>query len=330
MKKLIMLAASIMLSASFAAFAKGKTVTIESLNGKNQAVKVQVPYNPNRVAILDLAALDILDNLGLGNRIVGSATTSIDYLSKYSPDKNRKIKNLGTIKQADMEAVFECEPEIIFIGGRLASSYDELSKIAPVVYLSTDAKIGLVKSINKNAMSIASIFGKEKAVSSKMAGFEKRISLLRGKVNGKTAILGMVTSGSCNLLGNTGRLNLIANEIGFDNKGAGLAIKGRSGAKGGAKAERKDSAPSHGEESSFELIAKINPEYMFILDRDSAIGTKGAKLAGDVMNNEIINMTDAAKNKKVIVLSHPAVWYTAEGGITALDYMLKDLENVIK
>lgn len=37
--------------------------------------------------------------------------------------------------------------------------------------------------------------------------------------------------------------------------------------------------------------------------------------------------TDAYKNGKIIYLEHPAVWYTAEGGITALDVMLSDLEE---
>lgn len=35
----------------------------------------------------------------------------------------------------------------------------------------------------------------------------------------------------------------------------------------------------------------------------------------------------AAENGKIIYLEHPAVWYTAEGGITALDVMLSDLEE---
>lgn len=62
---------------------------------------------------------------------------------------NEKVANLGTIKEADLEAVMECEPEVIFIGGRLASSYDALSEIAPVVYLSTDVETGVVKSVTK-------------------------------------------------------------------------------------------------------------------------------------------------------------------------------------
>ena len=31
----------------------------------------------------------------------------------------------------------------------------------------------------------------------------------------------------------------------------------------------------------------------------------------------------------IVYLAHPAVWYTAEGGITALDLMLQDLESAL-
>ena len=40
-----------------------------------------------------------------------------------------------------------CEPDVIFIGGRLSASYDALSEIAPVVFLSTDTGIGVVESV---------------------------------------------------------------------------------------------------------------------------------------------------------------------------------------
>ena len=61
------------------------------------------------------------------------------------------VVNLGTIKEADLEAVMACEPDVIFIGGRLASSYDALSEIAPVVYLSTDTELGVVESVPSSA-----------------------------------------------------------------------------------------------------------------------------------------------------------------------------------
>ncbi len=119
-----------------------ETVTITSLNGKGAETQLEVPYDPQRIAILDMASLDILDALGVGDRVVGTASTSLDYLQEYI---NEDIANLGTIKEADLEAVMSCEPDVIFIGGRLASSYDALSEIAPVVYLSTDTELGVVE-----------------------------------------------------------------------------------------------------------------------------------------------------------------------------------------
>jgi len=65
------------------------------------------------------------------------------------------------------------------------------------------------------------------------------------------------------------------------------------------------------------------------MDRDSAIGTEGAQLAQEIMENELVMSTDAYKNGNIVYLEHPAVWYTAEGGITALDIMLQDLESTL-
>ena len=99
------------------------------------------------------------------------------------------IENLGTIKEADLEAVMACEPEVIFIGGRLSESYDALSEIAPVVYLSTDSELGVVESTRKNASIIASMFGLEAEVDSLMADFEARIEARAKAAEGKTALI---------------------------------------------------------------------------------------------------------------------------------------------
>ena len=286
-----------------------ETVTIQSRNAEGELTDVEVPYDPERIAILDMACLDILDNLGVGDRVVGSASTSLEYLQDYVT--NEEIVNLGTIKEADMEAVMECEPDIIFIGGRLSSSFDDLNEIAPVVYLSTDMEAGLVESVRTNASTIASIFGLEDKVDALMADFDSRIETLAQFAEGKTAIIGMCTSGSFNVLGNDGRCSLIGNEIGFENIGVDADV---------------DTA-THGNEASFEFIVDKNPEYIFVMDRDAAIGTDGAQLAQEIMENELVMGTDAYKNGNIVYLAHPAVWYTAEGGVTALDVMLQDLES---
>ena len=137
-----------------------ETVTITSLDANGEETQIEVPYRPERAALLDMACLDIIDSLGEGDCVVGSATTSLDYLQDYVT--NEKIENLGTIKEADLEAVMACEPDVIFIGGRLSSSYDALNEIAPVVYLATDSEKGVVESVRSNAETIAAIFRKRR------------------------------------------------------------------------------------------------------------------------------------------------------------------------
>ena len=285
-------------------------VTITSLNGSGEKADLTVPYDPQRIAILDMASLDILDALGVGDRVVGTADTSLEYLQDYISDE---IENLGTIKEADLEAVMACEPDVIFIGGRLASSYDALSEIAPVVYLSTDTELGVVESVRQNATTIASLFGLEAQVDELMADFDSRIQALAENAAGHTAIVGLVTSGSFNVLGNDGRCSMIGREIGYENIGVDAEID----------------TSTHGNEASFEFIVEKDPDYIFVLDRDAAIQTEGAQLAQEIMENELVMGTRAYQDGHIVYLAHPAVWYTAEGGITALDLMLQDLESAL-
>lgn len=315
--------------------AKPETIQITTLNANKEEVEITVPYDPQRIAILDLAALDIIDNLGMGDRVVGMADTSIDYLSAYA--ENSELTNLGTIKEADLEAVMECEPDVIFIGGRLAAAYDALSEIAPVIYLATDTEIGVVESVTKNATTIASLFGLESEIEEKTSDFAERMKALQVIADGRTALVGMTTSGSFNLLGNDGRCSIIGVEIGFNNltddhrdqsqeneEQQGNRAQGETGSGG-----QGQSGSTHGNEASFETVLAENPDYIFVMDRDNAIGTEGAQLAQEIVENELVMDTDAYKNGNIIYLEHPAVWYTAEGGITALDIMLQDLEKAL-
>ena len=290
---------------------KPETVTIQSLNANKEIIDLKVPYDAERIAVMDMALLDILDSLGLGDRVVGVSDTSLDYLQEYVT--NDAVAKLGTIKEADMEAVMASEPDVIFIGGRLASSYDALSEIAPVVYLATDPELGVVESVRQNTAKIASMFGAEDEVDVLMQGFDERIAALAAFSEGKNAIIGMVTSGGFNVLGNDGRLSLIGKEAGFTNIGVDTNLE----------------TSTHGNEASFEFVVEKNPDYIFVLDRDAAIATEGARLAQEIMENELIKGTDAYQNGTIVYLEHPVVWYTAEGGVHALHLMLEDLEKAL-
>ncbi len=287
---------------------KPETIIVKSLDGNREEIDIEVPFDPQRIAVLDMAALDIIDSIGMGDRVVGVASTSIDYLEKYTSDD---IENIGTVKEANLEKTMAVEPEVIFIGGRLAESYDALSEIAPVVFISVDADLGVVESTKKNATNIASIFGLEDEIEQKVNAYNARIEELQKIAESKTALVGLTTSGSFNLLGNDGRASIIGVEIGFENL-----------------TSLDNETSTHGNESSFEVVVEKNPDYIFVLDRDAAINSEGATTAKEIIENELIMQTSAYKNDNIVYLAHPNVWYTAEGGITALDIMLQDLEVI--
>lgn len=297
---------------------KPETITIQALNANKEMVDIEVPYNPERIAILDMPALDIVDALGMGDRIVGSAKVTIEYLTDYNPDdSNGAIMNLGTVKTADLEKVAACEPDIIFIGGRLSSIYADLEAIAPVVYLGVDYEKGVVESTKYNAQTIASIFGKEAEVDAMFTDFQPRLDALSSVLNKKNVLFGMYNSNALGLMDTQSQLNIIANELGANNLGETVGEVDKA---------------SHGEEASWETIITLNPEYMFILDRSTATGDAEDGVLGvrEVIENDLIKELDVYKDNKIIYfIDHANVWYTSTGGVQALDTMLADLESAL-
>ena len=297
---------------------KPETITIQALNANKEMADIEVPYDPQRIAILDMPALDIVDALDVGDRIVGSAKVTIEYLTDYNPDdSNGTIMNLGTVKTADLEKVAACEPDIIFIGGRLSSVYADLEAIAPVVYLAVDYEKGVVESTKYNAQTIASIFGKEADVDAMFTDFQPRIDALNNVLNGKNVLLGMYNSNALGLMDTQSQLNIIAKELGANNLGETVGEVEKA---------------THGEEASWETIITLNPEYMFILDRSTATGAADEGILGarEVIENELIKELDVYKDGKIVYfIEHANVWYTSTGGIQALDTMLTDLEEAL-
>lgn len=297
---------------------KPSTITIKSMNGDKAYADLTVPYDPQRIAILDMPSLDIIDSLGLGDRVVGSAKVTIEYLTDYNPDdSNGKIANLGSVKTADLEQVAACEPDIIFIGGRLSSMYADLSEIAPVVYLGVDYEKGVVQSTADNAKTIASIFGKEAEIDAKMSGFQTRIDALNAVLKDKNILLAMYNNNAMSLMDTESQLNIMAKELGGKNLGETVGEVDKA---------------THGEDASWETIINLNPEYIFVLDRSTATGAAedGVLGAKEVIENDLIKQLDCYKDGKIVYfIEHANVWYTSTGGIQALDTMLADLEAAL-
>ena len=285
-----------------------ETLTVQTFNEKNAPVEVVIPKDPKRVAVLDYAVLDTMDAWGLGDRVTAlPKSTALPWLAKYKNDS--KIVNTGTPKEVDFEALMARDPAVIFVSGRLVKKIPELRRIAPVIYQKTDRELGSLKQTKAKLVQLGGIFGKTAEAEAAGRAFDERAAAIRTASAGRTAVVGMVTSSHFNMLGLKSKGSLIGNEFGFKNIAHGANT-------------------DHGSESSFELLVKLNPDFIFVCDRDSAISRPGARLAQDVMTNPLVERTDAAKNGRIVHLTSSA-WYLAEGGLRATDMMFADIEKAL-
>ncbi len=318
MKKLLNLACMIMAAMSIISCGGGSssssvanengTVVVFTPNGEREIIEVEVPFNPQRIVCLNTISVDILDRLGLGDRIVGMLKNDNNpsYLKKYNDDES--IAKVGTgLKDVDMEAIMALEPDLILSSNRTSANYDEFIKIAPTVSSAILYENGFYQGFKDNLINHAKMFGKENDLDDIFAEYEARIEAINAKASGKTAILGIASGGRLRTLGDRGNASIITTDMGFENL-----------------APERD--VNHGDISSYELILKLNPDYLFVLDRGSAVG-EGSTTAKEMLDNEIIHQTSAWKNGNIVYLEPGLIWYTADGGITSMDILISNIEE---
>ncbi|HBO37651.1 MAG TPA: ABC transporter, partial [Pasteurellaceae bacterium] len=85
-------------------------------------------------------------------------------------------------------------------------------------------------------------------------------------------------------------------------------------------ADKQIKSSTHGMSVGFEYIAEKNPDYLLVIDRTAAITDK-ADNAKQVLDNEIIKKTKAAKNNHIVYLDS-SIWYLAFGGLESMESMV--------
>lgn len=296
------MACAAMLLATDAADAQdqtGETVTVETATGPRT-----VPHDPQTIVVYDLASLDTLDALGVE---VDAAPTAPypDYLSKYAGDDVEKV---GSLFEADLEAVAALGPDLIITGGRSASQTEALSDIAPTIDMTVDQDDFLDSALGR-ARALGAIFDREAAVDDRIARLTRSIAAVKSRAAGQGKGLIVLTTGN--------RMSAF---------GPGSRFGILHGAFGLAPADTGLDTSNHGEAISFEYIARTNPDWLFVIDRDAAIG-QGSAAA--MLENELVENTTAWKNGHVVHLD-PATWYLSSAGLTALQRNVDQLSDAFK
>ncbi|MDR1606264.1 MAG: siderophore ABC transporter substrate-binding protein [Streptococcaceae bacterium] len=278
-----------------------KTIEVTDSNGQ----KITVPTHPSKVVVFDNGSLDTIEALGQGQSVVGAATSNLpDYLKAF-----KKVDNAGGLKEPDLEKINALQPELIIISGRQESFKADLEKIAPVLYLSTDAN-KVWQSTQKNVLTLASIYGQASKAKTQLASLTKKINALKKKAEASnlTTLTVMSNEGQLSAFGPGSRYGIINQTFGFKS------------------VDDKIEATTHGQSVSFEYVLEKNPDLIFVIDRTKAIG--GASDGTPLADNDLIKQTTAAKNGKVIELN-PAVWYLSGGGLESTQLMLEEVEKAL-
>ena len=316
MKKVItlFLVAVVVLAAAYSAGANESVAVVADthvatvLNAKGELVDVEFPNDPQRIAVLNFVTLDFLDSIGMGDRIVGVIKSGSfpQHLLKYKNDEN--IANLGSMKNIDMELLMSIEPDVIFSSDRTEKRYDEFSMIAPTMSAAIDYSVGFFQGFKDLVNNQAAVVNADASkVASIIDGYAARIEKIAAFAEGNTALLG-IFAGGLNTLGDVGRASIVTTDMGFTN----LQLEN----------------VNHGNISSYEAWLELNPDYMFVLDKDNAVGTEAVAAREQLeVNNPIIAETDAYKNGKIIYLEPGDVWYLCDGGVKGMDLMIKCIEE---
>lgn len=77
-----------------------------------------------------------------------------------------------------------------------------------------------------------------------------------------------------------------------------------------------------------ELLLKLNPDWLFVIDRDSAIGRSEAQPAQQILDNALVRKTSAWKNDQVVYLDPTAVYIA--GGVQTYSQLMDDINNALE
>ena len=288
------------------------TKTVSAEGGKKETVTIKhdlgeatVPVNPKNVVVFDFGVLDTLDELGV--EVAGVPQNAIpDYLEKY---KGSEYTNVGSLKEADFEAIHAMNPEVIFISGRQAEMYEEYAKIAPTVYIPLDYT-NYMDSFTKNMETIASIFDKEDEMKAELEEVNATIESIHEKAaaHDEKALIVMSNEGKVSAYGPSSRFGILHDVFGFAAADEGIELS------------------THGQNITFEYILETNPDILFVIDRNAAVNSTSS--SEGTIENELVEKTNAFKNDKIFYLN-PGQWYLSGGGLQSVKLMVKDAEAAL-
>jgi len=239
--------------------------------------------------------------------------------------KDDSVQNIGNHREPNLEILAAADPELVIIGQRFASYYEEIKKLVPnatVIDLNFDVSEkaatpgeNLANGLKDSTVTLGQIFDKNEEAKQLVADFDKAVENAKSAYNGTDKVMSVIVSGG---------------NIGFSAPHSGRVWGPMYEIFGWVPAlEVGGSSSDHqGDEVSVEAIAQSNPDWLFVLDRDAAVSsTTDAVPAQDVIDNSPALQKVTAVSKGQIVYA-PNDTYTNESIQTFIE-VFENLANTL-
>lgn len=284
-----------------------KPMAVETRTVVHAAGTSVVPLTPRKVVVFDTSILDTMDALGIPVAgVPRNNATFPPFLAKY---QGQGYLNAGGLFEPDFQAISAAAPDLIVGGGRAKKASGELNKIAPTIDLEVDDS-RFMESFRQRTLQLGEIFGKEAATKAALDDFDRQAAAVRVKAAGAgTGLVVLISGGRLSAYGPGSRFGFIYDGLGFTPP-LELPDKGL-----------------HGNAMSFELLLQADPDWLFVISRDAAIGTQGAASAEQVLDNELVARTTAKRLGHIVHLDS-AEMYVA-GGLQTLTHLTRAVDQAL-
>lgn len=286
---------------AFSHAAAAATLTIKHSQGETQ-----VEQNPKTVAVLDWSTLDTMAALGVEAQGIPGGNILPGVLPQYA---DAKFVRIGTLFEPDFEALKNLKPDLIILGRRAAGHFEEASNYGPTLDLTPDPK-DLLGSVVRHTELLGEIFERQDEAAKVTAELKESVAQLQQLTAQQGSGLTLLTTGGKMAAFGIGtRFGLIHDVFGMDMAAKNLTV-GR-----------------HGQSVSYEFILEANPDWLFVMDRDAAIGREGVA-AKQMMDNELVAVTTAGSKQQIVYLD-PEAWYLLDSsGARVLQSNINQLLDV--
>ena len=280
----------------------------EQIKLSSKAGEITIPANVSKIAVMDYTSLDTFVALGASDKVIGLPLSSA-VPSSLASFKDGKYADFGAVNNVNLEKLAAAQPQLVISADRLQKQTDALKQIAPTYHYSIDTN-NYWQSFHEQTLNLAKIVGKTTEAEQKLQALDAEAAKLSEKTKGKTALIVLVNNDKLMAFGQHSRFGLIHDKLGFTPADASIKVG------------------THGQSISYEYIAEKNPDYLFVIDRASAVTGKsgGAQAA---LNNDIIKQSKAAKENHIVYLDANN-WYLMNGGLNAMHEMVVEVGAAVK